>query len=153
VVEPSSRQRAVNRTSLTALDIRAGESLFQDAHPHAILFRNNRSDPASMYAMEAYAAYDLATLGQCDTAFALSKRLLSISWINRTLNDPAKIYEDTTVAAVLGAIAVDVQPASVAIRAQHRSEALVHINGVVRLLSRRGGPSGLPHELQIFYHW
>ncbi|KAK3639595.1 hypothetical protein LTR56_012380 [Elasticomyces elasticus] len=131
----------------------AGESLFHDRHPHTVLLRENGSDKACVHGMQAYAAYDLARKHQCTAAYALSKRITSINSINQSLRDPNRRYSDSTVGAILGAIAIDVQPASSAIRAQHRLEAGVHIDGVVQLLSQRGGPTALPDWLQVFYYW
>ncbi|KAK5697560.1 hypothetical protein LTR97_007698 [Elasticomyces elasticus] len=131
----------------------AGEALFHDRHPHTVLLRENGSDKACVYGMQAYSAYDLARKHQCTVAFALSRRIISINSINQSLRNPNRRYSDSTVGAILGAIAIDVQPASSAIRAQHRVEAGVHIDGVVQLLSQRGGPTALPDWLQVFYYW
>ncbi|KAK3065910.1 hypothetical protein LTR53_017900 [Teratosphaeriaceae sp. CCFEE 6253] len=103
--------------------------------------------------MEAYAAYDLARLGQCDTALALAKRIESIGLINAALSRPETAYQNSTLGAILGAIAIDVQPASAALRVQHRAEARVHVSGLARVLAARGGPTQLPAWTSVFYHW
>ncbi|KAK5684094.1 hypothetical protein LTS10_003958 [Elasticomyces elasticus] len=134
-------------------NIKAGDSMFDDAHTHAILFRETMHDEACLAGMQAYAAYDLSRLGQCPPQFALAKRIRSISLINDAVQDPTRAYRDETLAAILGAIAVDLQPASAAIRAAHRTEAGVHIRGLARLVAGRGGPAHLPPWAQVFWFW
>ncbi|KAK3624496.1 hypothetical protein LTR56_011719 [Elasticomyces elasticus] len=133
--------------------ILAGDSMFEGAHTHAILFRETMHDEACLAGMQAYASYDLTRLGQCPPQFALAKRIESIRLINDAMKTPATAYSDTTLAAILGAIAVDVQPASAAVRAAHRLEAGVHIRGLARLVAGRGGPAQLSPWVQVFWFW
>ncbi|KAK5721242.1 hypothetical protein LTR17_014704 [Elasticomyces elasticus] len=125
--------------------------MFEGAHTHAILFRETMHDEACLAGMQAYASYDLTRLGQCPPQFALAKRIDSIRLINDAIQNPATAYSDTTLAAILGAIAVDVQPASAAVRAAHRLEAGVHIRGLARLVAGRGGPAQLSPWVQVFW--
>jgi hypothetical protein len=141
------------RSANVSPDVVSGNSLFQNACPHSVVFRENIHDKAAVAVMQAYAAYDLARLGACDARLALAKRVEPISLINETLQDPAKAYQDSSLGSILGSIVIDVQPATAAIRAQHRVEARVHVAGVTRLVGLRGGPSQLPHWLQCFYWW
>ena len=52
-------------------------------------------------------------------------RIEAIGLINEALNSPKTALDDSTLGAILGAIATDVQPASAALREQHRSECRV----------------------------
>ncbi|KAK5720472.1 hypothetical protein LTR17_014948 [Elasticomyces elasticus] len=125
--------------------------MFEGAHTHAILFRETMHDEACLAGMQAYASYDLTRLGQCSPQFALAKRIESIRLINDAMSTPATAYSDTTLAAILGAIAIDVQPASAAVRAAHRLEAGIHIQGLARLVAGRGGPAQLSPWVQVFW--
>jgi hypothetical protein len=133
--------------------VAAGRSLYGPDNPIAILFRNTLHDRAAIAVMQAYAAYGLARKGQCPPETALVKRVESIALINESLSDRRNASQDAFLATILGTIAVDVEPASSMLRAQHQDEGRVHIVGLVQLVQARGGPRVLPSWLQCFYHW
>ncbi|KAK5692218.1 hypothetical protein LTR17_025459 [Elasticomyces elasticus] len=110
-------------------------------------------DRACVAAVQAYAAYDLVRLGKCDPSLALTKRIESITEINEALTHPATAYGDSMLRAILIVIAVDVQSASSALKAEHKVEIVVHVRGLAEMIATRGGLSQLPMSAQVFYYW
>ncbi|KAK4971780.1 hypothetical protein LTR42_007508 [Elasticomyces elasticus] len=121
-------------------------------------------DRACVAAVQAYAAYDLVRLGKCDPRFvrvlsgkllltrsslALTKRIESITEINKALKHPATAYGDSMLRAILIIIAVDVQSASSALKAEHKVEIVVHVRGLAEMIATRGGLSQLPMSAQV----
>ncbi|KAK5713653.1 hypothetical protein LTR15_011353 [Elasticomyces elasticus] len=110
-------------------------------------------DRACVAAVQAYAAYDLVRLGKCDPSLALTKRIESITEINKALKQAVTAYGDSLLRAILIIIAVDVQSASSALKAEHKFEIVVHVRGLAEMIATRGGLSQLPMSAQVFYYW